>query len=507
MKIFSKKLRGRKGFVLIYMVFALMTLIPVVGLAIDFSVMYNVKARLQRAGDAGAIGAGSMVQRSTDVTDPVQNALLKDAVLRFFRANLTPVPWNSVQTAYNVDITQDATTKIRTIQLDATYNVPMLFLRVVGISNATVAVRSIAKIRFVNLMIVVDRSGSVQRTGTVPGPSGTNPAVIKQALTDFVATPPPNSVFVDGRDVVGMVSFGGNWKLDYAPTTSFQTASPAIGSAINNLYFDTSNSTNTGEGLYQAWYQLTQLNQTGALNVILLITDGRPSAFTASFPIKATASCTNKSNRAGFVGASVGLPYPPATTANRESGIFIVWPPPPVGTLENATANLVTPNANCSFVGGSHNNLSDIATIPALVGPVQNTTGLNAPYQTTFASTTGYSRALGGGSNPDDSRAVRYAAVNYADNVATAIRTDTTFKPVIYAVGLNFDPATYPTEEPLDKDWLARAANDFNYRDSITGLRVYQSNQTQGKYYDVTYSGLKAALQDITGQILRLAAN
>jgi hypothetical protein len=497
MKIFSKKLRNRKGFVLIYMVFALMTLIPVVGLAIDFSVMYNVKARLQRAGDAGAIGAGSMVQRSTDVTDPVQNAALKDAVLRFFRANLTPVPWSSVQTAYNVDITQDATTKVRTIQLDATYNVPMLFLRVVGISNATVAVRSIAKIRFVNLMVVVDRSGSVDRTYT----GGTrNSTMIKQALTDFVATP-TTSVFVNNRDVVGLVSYGGTYNLDFAPTTTFQTSSPNIGTAINGMVF-ANNSTNTGEGLYQAWYQLTQLNQTGALNVILLITDGRPSSFTASFPIKATASCTDKSNKSGFIAANVGgWPTWPPASGGGKGGIYKVTPFSATGN-EAVMAGTAT---NCSYAS-SVGNFADLAPLPNMVGPVTNTTGLHAPYQTTFSSTVGYSRTVPvNGLNPNSATDVRWSAYNYADNVATAIRTDPTYQPVIYAVGLNFDTASFPSEEPLDKNWLARVANDFNYRDSITGLRVYQSNQTQGRYYDVTYSGLKAALQDITGQILRLA--
>jgi hypothetical protein len=36
---------------------------------------------------------------------------------------------------------------------------------------------------------------------------------------------------------------------------------------------------------------------------------------------------------------------------------------------------------------------------------------------------------------------------------------------------------------------------------------VYRAGQTPGKYYDVSYSGLGAALQDIAGQILRLSAH
>jgi hypothetical protein len=101
---------SRKAFVTVYMVFATMVMIPMVGLAIDFSVLYNVKSLLQEACDAGAIGAGNTVQRSTDVTDPTTNTTLKGTILRFFNANFTPVPWRATQLSYNSSITQDATT-------------------------------------------------------------------------------------------------------------------------------------------------------------------------------------------------------------------------------------------------------------------------------------------------------------------------------------------------------------------------------------------------------------
>jgi hypothetical protein len=142
-----------------------------------------------------------------------------------------------------------------------------------------------------------------------------------------------------------------------------------------------------------------------------------------------------------------------------------------------------------------------------MIGPVDNITGLNVPYRTTFSSTTGYPPTEGGGSMANNSVSVRYAAFNYADNVATAIRRDPVYKPVIYAIGLNFDTAANPNEEPLDANWLARVANDPSYKNSVTGLPVFQAGQTTGKYYDVTYNGLGAALKDITSQILRLAEN
>ena len=124
---------------------------------------------------------------------------------------------------------------------------------------------------------------------------------------------------------------------------------------------------------------------------------------------------------------------------------------------------------------------------------------------TTFSATSGY--YAGVGSDATDAAAVRYTASNYTYNVAQAIRLDTTYRPVIYCVGLNWDPAAFPSEEPLDADLLATLANDPSYTSAGKPSGVYQAGQTDGKYYNVTYSGLGAALSDIAGQILRLSAH
>src|SRR5207237_3412911 len=99
--------------------------------------------------------------------------------------------------------------------------------------------KAVAKWPLIHWALAVDRSGSVAPTG-----SGvlTNPQLIQTALNGFVAKP-ATSVFVNGRDVVGMVSYGANYNLDFAPQTNFQTAAPNIGTAINNIAFG-NNSTN-----------------------------------------------------------------------------------------------------------------------------------------------------------------------------------------------------------------------------------------------------------------------
>jgi len=386
---------SRRAFVTVYIVFSTLTLIPVVGLAIDFSILYNVKGRLQAACDAAAVGAGSLVQRSTDVTDPTTIAAIQASILRYFNANFRPAPWRSSQASYSSTVTQD-TNKVRTITVTATYNVPMEFMRVLGINNSQVGAQAIAKIRFVNMIVVVDRSGSVSRTGGVGGVP--NPTIIKNDLNQFVANS-SSSIFVDGRDVVGLTSFGGNYNVDYGAQTHFQTATPNIGTAVNNLFFDTSNSTNTGEGLYKAWYQITQLNQPGSLNVILLMTDGRPSAFTADFNASSAPYCTDKTDKHGVITSPVsdGNPWQfPPPSSRTTSGIIKATPECTTGGCE--PSSFVTNSAGCKyFTTSATDAYMDFPTIPALLGPQDHNTGSPLPGTTTFNSTTGY--FSGGGSN------------------------------------------------------------------------------------------------------------
>ncbi|MCU1237328.1 MAG: hypothetical protein JWP63_5295 [Candidatus Solibacter sp.] len=477
------KQSNRKGFTTVYVTLTALVLIPVVGLAVDFSVLYNVKARLQAAVDAAAIGSGNMLERSTDLTNLTQVNNIKDSAQRFFNANYPSNYWGSTKIYYDSTPSEDAS-RTRTIYVHAAYDVPMLFLRVIGVTKSRVAAQASVKVRFVTLMIAVDRSGSV-----VNGGADTS---IKNALTTFVANS-TTSVFVDGRDYVGMVSFGGNWKLDYAPKLAFQTSTPSIGTAINNIPFDNSSSTNTSDGLWQAYYQLKQLNQTGSLNVIVLLTDGRPSAFPGQFTMN--SSPCNSSVKNGWLGANVGSsaaqwPPPTDTSSFHTFGINKTqW------ASTGADKTPVTNNTGCSFAGNPDNIQSDISTFPNSVMPVDNPTV--SPALGPFSTISGVYPAPG--NNTNNPRSVRYAAFNVADNIATAIRQDTAIRPVLFVIGLNES-----TGEPLDADWLARLANDPSYKDS-SGNSVFQVGQTSGMYFNVSASGLPGAFQQIASQILRLS--
>jgi Flp pilus assembly protein TadG len=483
--------RRKRGFVTIYVLFTSLTLIPVVGLAIDFSVLYNVKARLQTAVDAGCIAAGYTLQRTTDMTDPTQIAAIQSTAQSFFNANYPAGYWGSTQASYSATPATGAN-NTRTIAMQASEYVPLLFLRVLGISHSTVTANATVTVRFLTMIVVVDRSGSVVRGGNKP--------VVESALTQFIGTA-GTSPFVDGRDVIGLLSFGATTHFDLSPTSSFRSGTPSFSSAVSTILDPEfgNNPTNTVDGLYQAYSELQTLNQTGALNVIVLLTDGRPSAFTASYTIRSSSSCTDKTSKTGVITANVAsdFSWPPPTCQGCAQGtggnIFNMGIVQPNYTSMSGGTDMQIIGtgaggnpAGCSFASSFTNIPSDVATFP---GADIHGNDLTSGYY------------LSPGSNMNNPQSLRYSSFNAADNQATKIRQDTTLRPVLFVIGLNEPVAG---GEQLDADWLARVANDPNYKDSL-GNPVFQTGQTPGMYYNVSGSGLAAAFQDIASQILRLS--
>jgi Flp pilus assembly protein TadG len=489
----------KKGFAFIYVTLVgSLLLLPMGGLAIDFGVLYNIKARLQTAVDAAAIGAGYMLHATTNLSDPVQVAAIENAAQAYFNANYPTHYFGSTLITYSA--VPASTTSGKTITVNASVTVPMLLLRVLGIQSSTVGAKAVSNVRYIAMMIVVDRSGSV----VAEGAQGT----IQTALSTFVATA-TTSYLVDGVDTVGMISFGGTWNLDYSPSITFQSGHPNIQTAINNIPFGNS-STNTAEGLYQAWTQLYQMNLPGSLNVIVLLTDGRPSSFTGGYTPSASSTCSNKGWRGGVLEASVSVgsyPYWPPPTSNNVTGLFAA----PFVALQE-TSYLAANNSNCYYASNTGNVYRDFnSNFPTSAGPVDR---VGSTWNAAYTNPAGSGISTQGpyyaapGTTMTSTQAVRYAAFNVADNMATLIRQDTTLKPMIFVIGLNYSGTL---EEPLDADWLARVANDPNYvtvgSDPLivpAGRSVYQNSQTPGMYCNSTTTTLSACFSEVTSQLLRL---
>ena len=504
--------KRQKGFAIIYVaLIGAFVLIPMAGLAIDFGVVYNVKARLQTSCDSAAIGAGYLLHATTDLSNTTQYNSIMSTAQQFFNANYGTSYMGSTVTTYTASAT--SSTSGKTITVNATAKVPMLFMRVLGIANSQVAAEAVSNVRFIAMMIVVDRSGSIYTEGF---PTNSVAALIQSSLNTFVANS-SSSYMVNGVDTVGMVSFGGTWNEDFAPTTNFQSGGAStIGTAITNIPFcsaatgGANSSTNTAEGLYQAWYYLYQMNLPGALNVIVLLTDGRPSSFTSNWTPVSGSSCTNKTPPiAGVYQTYVGLGWPPPSSGNDSTGLLATQ-----FTALPETNYLAANSGGCAFSSNQANIGSDFNnTFPSSVGPVDHV-GSGTGYPPGFSTPgTGISTQSGyyptPGQNMQDPASGRYAAFNVADNIATLIRQDTTLKPMLFVIGLSYaDGLT----EALDSDWLARVANDPDYitvgvdPNVPAGQKVYQSGQTPGLYCLATNNSasLSGCFAQVTSALLRL---
>ena len=134
------------------------------------------------------------------------------------------------------------------------------------------------------MVLVIDRSGSM----------GAELAAVQAGATYFV------NQFAAGRDKLGLVLISGSAFVAYPPADLGKTPTTppttAIGPDVNfngtsetpNMITTIANmksgsNTGTAEGLMLAYHELQAANEPGALNIIVLWTDGAPNGITADF--------------------------------------------------------------------------------------------------------------------------------------------------------------------------------------------------------------------------------
>jgi hypothetical protein len=137
-------------------------------------------------------------------------------------------------------------------------------MRFLSSSLTTVKATSRAERRDTNVMMVLDRSGSMDGNGGCPA--------MKAAAAAFAMK------FANSRDRVGMVTYGSDNKVDFAlqnPPGDFQSGAsgiPALAASIN-----CDGGTGTASAIWEAYRELVRINEPGSLNVIMLMTDGQPN--------------------------------------------------------------------------------------------------------------------------------------------------------------------------------------------------------------------------------------
>lgn len=505
-----RRKRGERGATIVLLTFLLtFVLIPLVGLGIDGSIVFWTKAKLSASVDASALATARAFSTTTGQS--------------YFTANFpTGFLGTSVQTGYPTVTLTNTTTNVWTATVTAYVTVPLYFMRILNHQTATLSDVGQATRRDANIMMVLDRSNSMNTS-----PSSACQSMVA-AAQGFL------SIFVPTHDDVGLITFQTGANLDYSPTVNFNLANPPSSSVSLNATLGTlvcAGDTSSAQGISMAYYgsgsplaggiQQMRAARPQALNVILFFTDGEPNGINATYPIKALS---DQRYGTGWTGStpppdqSYNNTYSDGASGCNSSDVLsgVIAD----GSQETATSNAglnatgytvavlsaagvpITNNSNpttisapgCAFPNSnwqySMNGRLDVAYIPTTDNYGNSTVG--SEFGTLDLFTSGnYVNQI----RPDVPRTARYVSFNAADSIAHTIRNDMTDGgTVIYTIGLQGNETM-----AINQNFMERLANDpraDNYDSAKpTGMFVLAANQSQ----------LGDAFLQVASQILHLS--
>jgi Mg-chelatase subunit ChlD len=451
--------RGRRGFVLLTAAaLVILVMLPAIGLAIDMSVMYLVQLRLSAACDAASLAGARALARGID--DSAQRSNAEATAGNYFHANF-PAGYFATTNAQVTNVAATDSTSMRSVTTSSSVDLPYHFLRALGWDHATLTASAKSTRRDVNIMIVMDRSGSLANSGAC--------APLKTAAVNFVTK------FAEGRDNVGLVTFATSSRVDVALTMTFKTT---VTTTLNSV--TCTGATNSSQALWEAYVELAGLAQAGALNVIVFFTDGRPTAVTENFPILTTSPCTPLHTAPPKLGV--------ITLGSLTQGLY-TWAAPAQPLVSDIS--VITDHAGCKFYTSDATHVTtDVAYAP-LTDYWGNALKPANAYLAVTTSAAGLSIA--------SATNVQNFSTNAADNAAFRIRggaadvnhgNRTLAGVTIFSIGLG----------DVDEVLLKRIANDRSLTPNPVaagnqGLYVYAANATE----------LDQAFTRVASEMLRLA--
>jgi hypothetical protein len=491
-------------------------MIPLVGLAVDGTMLYIVQTKLQSAADGAALGSGRLLGTKANIPQIAGE---------FVGVNFPVGFWGAANLVPSVEVTHDL--GVHTIKIHARVDVPLLFMRVLGKNASRVTAEAVATRRDTRVVLVLDRSGSMDNTDPV---SGLNVfTTMKACAKNFVG------MFTPGTDELGLVVFGSGGLVAYptarpynpsptgagGPDTSFAvtpTTGPVV-TQINALL--AGGGTNIPEALSLAYIELQKAHNREialrgndyAMNAIVLFTDGRPTALSLhpndrtalpdSNAIGSGSPCTHNPETADAAtqmrgGAVIHGGSPPWGGASRPIALFrlsaydtsqtLTWW---LGHPNTEHATLMSPSSavsGCNQLGRNDNwGLGDLYKIPDTDLYGNSTNGAFYHLGGSYNGTS-YNPNL-----PNNEVQLGLAIWNAVDNVGRTIRSQATMNPVaIYTIG-------YTGNGGIDPVLLKRLANTPD----ITG---YDPTQQTGMFVEVhRASDLSTAFSQVASEVLRLA--
>ncbi len=446
--ISARRTESQRGAALVlFTIMLVLIVLPMVGFAIDGGVAYLAHERLVAATDAAALAGARAL--NIGLTVDSQAANVQSIAQQYFYANFPPGLLNSVSATVNVPPPVQTSYHTVTVQVQSSATVKLYFMNLIGFPTVSLNASSSTSRRDVNVVLALDRSGSMLGVCTV----------MKNDAINFV------SRFVNGRDTVGLVTFMGNANIDYSSTKNFMSQKPSIVDTLNKL--KCGGNTGSAAALSLAQQQIGSVSEPGALNVIVFFTDGVPNGYLAGpatpganpgFPLKDGKTCNSQTYVPGFISNSGGI-----NDSSKPQQIFTVSTPVlttcpwgSFGTLAQAY----------SYIPGT-DAYGNSATASGLAAVARDG---NNQIKFTSANSDAISK-------------------NAADDAARSIRNAGT---IIYTIGLDGDGG-------VDNTLLRRIAND-------PASPIFNSSLPAGQYYYSPNAGqLGAAFNSIASEILRLS--
>ncbi len=513
--------RRQRGIALVLTSLLIVFLMAFVGLAIDASLAYAAKARLSAAADAAAIAAARSLNLGLTMGEQEASAIARARA--FFAANFPD--GHLLTRGLDVDVSVAETGyRTRTVSVSASVNSPAMFMRVLGFTDMTIQAEGRASRRDVNLIMVLDRSGSLQQTDSCEP--------MKAAARNFVRQ------FAPGRDRLGLVVFQTGVYRAFAPSMNFRSGSPNLESLISDIRC--AGNTSLAQGLSLGYQDLRDLAEPGALNLIVLFTDGLANGVVADFPMRYTSdvrygdgsgsySSTSRTydmlpSPCRWVNPPVHPTYLQRYDENHLGASFSApWNPAWVPIAQVATKRGVLTRSGVGSTGNtsglyqeSFSSVGSTSSIPVITDKQGCDFSSSAarvrrdiayvPDQDAFGNATDCCRynmsterftsgPYTGRIRPDKPSAVLKAGANALDSAGRRIRQDDQYNVVVYTIGLG----DFDANEPPDEILMRRVSNDSSsptYDSSHPeGLYVFAPNNTQ----------LNQAFARVASEILRIA--
>ncbi len=262
MTVRSSRLRGRLGAaardeggaIVVFMVVSLAVMMGATGLAVDLGRGYVERVRLSRAVDSAALSAARILRQGQAAATFEADAIA--------RSNGVVNGVEGVTTSISFGVNEQGE---NTITYTATRVMPTIFMRFLGQTQIDIGVAATSAIPPVDLVLVLDQSGSLGTAGAWDD--------LQAAATTFVQQ------FDDLIDQVALVSF-------QTRANTWNPLAPNFTSPIVNqiALLSSAGWTNTGEALRLGGLELVgPAARPNAAKVVVFFTDGRPTAFRGVF--------------------------------------------------------------------------------------------------------------------------------------------------------------------------------------------------------------------------------